>query len=225
MSPARVLSCAACGAPVSFRAPSCAYCRASLSWDALPELRRGEPVAVLAFAGGAPPPQGLLPNTRVAPGEGLVVDNVTNGSTRLAIGREQADGVAMVRGRCLDAHGGLGVLVRVHQAAPASIGYALRIRPALRAFTVRRFLTTAREVFHDVLRPWETVTAIGGVGATNEIELRYGDSVLHVLVNGAHLDTLVDACFGYGATCWEASAYEAGPSRVVIERAEQLLLG
>ncbi|MBL9025672.1 MAG: hypothetical protein JNL21_25990 [Myxococcales bacterium] len=71
---------------------------------------------------------------------------------------------------------------------------------------------------------WDCTPHVRPVGEPNTIELRCGDTLLQVFVNGARVSSIVDADLGFGAFGWRAISLGAA-SRVLFQSIEVWSVG
>ena len=198
MSP-QALKCAHCGAPLTFRAPFCAYCRTIINWDRDLLIARGAPFFELDFSHDKLP--GWSDAPRSSEGSKLAVDK-KDWEYFGSFTPKVRDACIVVRGVALDGHGYLGVKARISGEGDAHSGYKLRVYPHLRSWKlVREVGWKTNNEIQDMV-PWEYSTAVAGVNEPNEVELRLADSVLQVAINGQHITTVYDAGFLFGGLGW-----------------------
>lgn len=213
----RVLRCAHCGAPTSFLAASCAYCRAPLTWHDVPTLRRGPLIRGFDLrAGELMPGMDAVVGLVHVPGRGVVVPIEAAQQLFLVSGVQRADVAVRVEASALEPGVGLGIELRVTKLGHARTSYALKVLPWRRAFRVMRLLSTERQLFAETLRELETVPQLGGVRERIELEARCADSVLSFHAGEHHLGSIVDARYGFGGFGLSVSGYHAG-GHVLVE--------
>ena len=88
------------------------------------------------------------------------------------------------------------------------------MRSVTRSFHRERSTNT----YVDVINEWEFCSAIRGVGATNDVELRFADSVFQIVLNDVRVTTIVDAAFGFGGLAWVVGSH-GGPAQVLLQNA------
>ncbi len=213
------LECTHCGAPVTYKVPFCPYCRAKLAWDAHLMLQRAAPFAMLDLARDPLPAEEKRWTDPVQRPDGtlLVPDpsKLHRGHFRLQL----RNACCVVAGVCLDPHGILGIMARMHKHGRSACGYQLAVYPAFKSFRFRRLLWIDGELQHVITHDWEFAPQIAGVGQSNEVELRAADSLFQILVNGEITASIVDACFGFGQFGWcVASESDVSPAQVLLQR-------
>ncbi len=127
------------------------------------------------------------------------------------------DQSVLVAGTCHDAHGALGVMLRVTDIGTSRCGYIVVVRPSYQQWSVLRFVNTKAGLN---LEPFETKTheAIAGIGHPNVVELRAAESWFELRINDQRVTTFEDASFGFGLAGWHVTSY--GAARVVLTRFE-----
>jgi hypothetical protein len=198
---------------VAFQSPFCSFCRAPLTWGDTLEIKPGRAVASLDLRAHAMPGEKSLTRSMQATPEGRLLTIDGTGAFSGTFTTPMRDACVSISGIAYDANIGFGVSGRVLKAGAASSAYAVMVHPGFRAYRVHRVLWTKTETFVEAIRDWEAVPAVAGVGALNHVELRYADAVFQVVINGAHVASLVDARFGYGCAGWRATSYGELPQR------------
>jgi hypothetical protein len=210
---AHVLTCRACGAPITFGAPFCSYCRAPAVWGDTVDLERGDDVVAFDMVRGSPPANVPGTHTRA----GLLVESKADTFSHHVVSRPMRDACVTIRGTTLDASGTLGIFARLNTQGSIKTAYDLRVYPALRSFTFRRIVWGTKKTHASAMRESEHSRFILPPNTMNEIELRYADSVFQIVINGKRVATVIDPSFGYGAVAWRAGAMPQMDSRVLIE--------
>ena len=202
----QALTCAHCGAPLTFRAPFCAYCRTLINWDRDLLITRGAPFFELDFS------HDKLPGWENAPR--------SHDGAKLAIEKNDweyygsftpkvRNACIVVRGVALDRHGYIGVKARVSGEGDAHSGYKLRAYPHLRSWRLVREVGYKQNNEIQDMVAWEHSLAVAPVNELNEVELRLADSVLQVSINGQHITTVYDAGFLFGGLSWLAGSIDS----------------
>lgn len=200
----KALTCQNCGGPLSFGAPFCAYCRVPLQWGRHVSIERGELFFSRDFS------RDPLPNCTVGKrrADGTVVALEKDNWERWGTFEPKVrDACVALRGVALDANGGLGVYARVHTQGDTKAAYQLKIYPAFRSWRLRREAWSKKTTHTQAIVDWEFSPYIGGVGVSNEVELRFADSVFQVVLNGHSVATMVDASFGFGMLGWVVGSF------------------
>jgi hypothetical protein len=215
------LRCPSCGAPVTFRARFCAYCRAALDFRSTPSLAgAGRPARIFDLKDGISLP-GTKPYTNwytPKPGVGFEL-KVDPG--RRAYGQTDPklrDSIARITGVCHDPYGTFAIGARAHQIGALSAGYFFVLSPSRREVFARRDIASKDDAFTTVIVR-QAAHEIAGVGATNTLEVRCADSLFEVYVNGAKVTAFEDAHFCFGEHAWAVDA-ETAQTRVTIEKFE-----
>lgn len=217
----RALECSRCGAPVTYLAEFCTYCRSALTFGAVPELGAGEVGEQYDFRSAAPPGFDRVRSGKFLPGVGLEIALEGSLSIGLPLGRAGRDVTAVVRSMALDDHGGVGLRVRTHTVGGSTIGYRLRCRPRYRQFRLERFATNPKWVTSEPLCDWQVADAVAPPGQWNTLELRCADSIFHAYINDVRVGTALDARFGFGECGYEVSSYD----KPAVSRVEWFRLG
>lgn len=214
---ARVLACQVCGAPTSFLAASCGYCRSPLTWHDVPTLRRGRPIRAFDLRRGE-----LMPGMReiagmeVVLGRGVILPIDAMRQVFLVSGVQRADVAVRLEATALDAGVGFGIELRVTRLGEARTSYAVKLLPWLRAFRLMRLLSTDQQVFTETLRAPESLPQLGGPNESVDLEVRCADSILSIHASQIHLGSFVDARYGFGGSGISVSGYHAA-GRVLLE--------
>ena len=215
------LTCPKCGAPVTFRAPFCSYCRTSLAFGGVPELSAdSDPVRIFDLKEGI-----LLPGLTASPiiepkvGVGLTFTLAAASRLQRGVSPSMRDSITTITAVCHDPRGLFGVGARVHQLGTMSAAYRVYVRPAYRDFRVLRIAASDKAVFEHTVSDFQASREIQGVGAKNTLELRASDSVFHVLINGKTVKTFEDAHFCFGEHSWVVGA-EAPDAKITLEHFE-----
>ncbi|MBS2026592.1 MAG: zinc ribbon domain-containing protein [Deltaproteobacteria bacterium] len=208
----RVLKCPLCGAPLTFRAPFCAYCRNPVTWDRDVVIQRGTPFFELDFR------QDKLPGWSASkPGKDgtKVFIEKADWQNYGTFEPKVRDACMVIRGVATDPHGHFGVRARISGEGDGHADYKLRVYPQTRSWKLEREIAWGKDIEIDVMVPWEHAPVIADVGQPNEVELRLADAVLQVSVNGQRLTTIFDAGFGFGALGWVVGSLDA-PATVML---------
>ena len=213
MSEPKVLACPKCGAPTSFGASFCVYCRTPLNWGAMPMLARGRLIAQMDGTRDVFSKRELIglektPNGAVATVEAR---KAANG----VVGPRRRHGCVVVHAASLDAHAAVGVAGR-QQESTASGGYSLSVAPHFRTVNLAKVAASREHVYFTQLHAWEFQPNVRRTGELNEIELRMADSIIQVFVNGHHIAACIDATYGFGAFGWRIQSLTGMPARVCI---------
>ena len=218
----RVCSCAQCGAPMAFRTPFCAYCRAPATWSDVPALRPGAVLEAYDMT-RAPLPQEHA-NRTARRGDGALVslprDALVGGLCRGPL----RNGCVAATGVCLDEHGRLGVMARTINLPSVQVGYRAVVLPASRSFLLERFVAGAAESHSDRLCAAEAVVHVQPPGQPNRVELRCADSIVHLVINGSTVATVIDARLGFGWPGWIAASEATGAAQVLVQHLEVRLI-
>ncbi len=113
--------------------------------------------------------------------------------------------------------GFFSLLARLGQVGGARFAYALTVRPGLRSLSLARLGWGDGKSYVSNLRPWSFHPEIPGPGVSLDLELRFADSVMQVVVDDHALFTVEDAGFGFGRVGWRVGTYE-GPDVVRLRR-------
>jgi hypothetical protein len=206
----RTLRCDHCGAPVEFESSFCAYCRARLRWGGTLDVEPGEALVSLDLTREPLPGGAALKKHVTTRSDGALV-TLDHGTLSGSLPLKLRDACVAASAVVSNVETGFGVTARLHQAGSASSCYSLMVNPSVRAYRVQRLLWSKNRTYVDTLRNWEVTPHLHGLGTLNRVELRYADSVLQVVLNGARAASLVDARFGFGAVGWRVVAYEDLP--------------
>jgi hypothetical protein len=208
----RVLKCPNCGAPLTFRAPFCAYCRGLVTWDRDLAIARGAPFFELDFSRDPLPGWSKAPRSRA--GVRVEIDK-PDWEHYGAFTPKVRDACVVIRGVAADRHGYFGVRARVSGEGDAHAGYKLRVYPQCRSWKLVREASWGTRTEIDVIVPWEHSPIVADVGQPNEVELRLADSVLQVSLNGQQVSTIYDAGFGFGGLGWVVGSIDASATVVL----------
>ena len=211
---ARTLRCAACGAPVEFQSPFCAYCRVPLTWGASLDVEPGRSLWTVDLRREPLPSEATFGADVTVTPEGRML--TLDGSVTfrgLMTTPPLRDACASVVATCWEPNLGFGVTGRTHTEGHAQSAYTLMVNPTARVYRVDRRLWTKTETHIEVMRNWEVTSSLAGLGAPNRVELRYADAVFQIVINGAHVASLVDARFGFGRVGWRAVSFDDLPQR------------
>ena len=221
---ARSLDCPACGAPITYRAPFCSYCRLPLDWQGGLSLARGASVGSLDLRS----PQAELPEAArfgkevvVRVPEGILVHAKTNSSYTGGL-VYLCNGAVRVTGVQIEPSGFFGPVARMHQSGKLRCAYTLSVRPALRCFQLSIVYEGVGDGSAKVLVSWAYHPAIRPLGQPNEVELRAGDTLLEGYVNGALVTSAYDTVLGYGTFGWRCATLDA-PARTLFTSLEVVL--
>lgn len=206
-----VMTCPQCGAPTTFGAMSCGYCRAPLTWDQIPQLQPGPARFHHSFSQGALGPVST-PTFRVDE-RGATFQLPQRGMNSGAASMLARHGAVRLSGKTHDEGGAFGVLARISTIVGARMAYALTLRPGTRSVQLTRMIWADGKTVVRPLRPWICHPAIHPAGEDNLLELRFADSVLQTVVNDTPLGAIEDASFRFGAVGWRTLTY-TGPSAV-----------
>jgi hypothetical protein len=210
---ARGVSCDHCGAPVTFQAPFCSYCRAVLTWGSSLDIEPGKVFTALDLTRDALPGTEGWTKVLSAVQDGKIITIDGEGSHSGTFPFVLRDACISASAVCLEPNVAFGVTGRLHKAGAATSTYVAQIHAAVRAYRVQRILWTMKENYIDVIRDWEFVPAIGGIGTLNHLEMRFADSVFQVLINGTNVASFVDAKFGFGHVGWRAVTFDPLPQK------------
>ena len=208
MTSVRPLRCGACGGPVTYRAKFCAYCRAKLDFRTEPVLAdRGRPACIFDLREGISPPGTRPYKDYYEPKKGIGFQMKVP-DTRRALGAtppKLRDSIARLSAICHDPCGMIAVGARTHQIGAAWAGYFVTVWPARREVFARKEAMGKDTAFKDLLAR-QVVRELGGVGASNTLEVRCADSFFEVYVNGTKTLTFEDAHFSFGEHAWAVDA-------------------
>lgn len=217
---AAVVRCDACGAPLSVRAPHCAYCHAPQHWDRRGlDIARGDRVLGLDFTRDAAPlrayAEGAIGVDRVAPtARGVEREFATTEGCVGLLASARRDAVVVVEGEALDQGGAFGALHRAQDFGATTLAYALTVYPARRAFAFDKRLMSVGHVHQDPLVPWRAHAAVRPPGERNRVELRAADSLFVGLVNDVPVLRVESAHITFGAPGFHAACVRGATARV-----------
>lgn len=154
-------------------------------------------------------PEGAL--LHVPAGSSYMTDTAEEPSVR--------NGRVMVRGRCLDARGGFGVVARMRTDGAWTSGYALIVCPETSSYALSDFRVSLQGAHSRDILDWQVSDRIRGVRESNLVELRLGGSTLQIFLNGFLVDEVVDNSHERGVSGWVVRAYE-GVGDVLLEQIE-----
>lgn len=213
----RVLHCANCGAPTTFLASSCAYCRSPLSWHDVPALRLGRLLRHFDMSRGELlPSMTAMPDLEHRPGEGVIIGLPERRHVSLTCGLQRADVALRLEASALDPGVTFGLELRITKPGRARTSYVVGVLPWARAFRVDRLLSTADEAFIEAISRPQTVPQIRGPGELVALEVCCADSILSVRVGDTHLGSFVDARYGYGGHGLIMSCHDR-PGRLLVK--------
>ena len=218
MSGPKVLECPACGGPVRYEVPFCAYCRAPLTWDRPIALERGAVIDLASYPRDRLLGATLLRTTRLeTTPDGHMLHLAPAHSFWAQSKLCAADVAACVEGVALDGDAAFGVAVRAYGDGDVLGGYVAMVAPGFRSVRLMRLLEGVNISEQAVLMDWVFCPCIAPVGHPNEVELRTADTLLQVFVNGTRVLSTSDAGLGFGAYGWRAASLDH-PARVLLRR-------
>lgn len=219
MTGPKALTCAGCGGPTQFRAPTCGYCHAALVWGATVEIEPGELIAQADMGRDPPPGWSVTTANAARRGDACAIELKTPYVRFGTFAPSACDACISATGICPDDQGQLGVVARHVSAGDAQSYYGAWIHPGRRRFKLERVLGAPKSAEFEVLAEWEVSGHVEPVGSLNRVELRCADSVLDLVVNGARVATVIDARFGFGQFGWRVTSATA-PSTVLLHSVE-----